>query len=130
MKNNVNLTEANKAGIKQYPLNISKQLRQGTSDPNEEKQKLLGPILADSIYPMSKLSNKSIFDSSFEETAKGSEATFEKLREDMWAKGSYVSYRNELCTTDDLVIREYSDRLELVSVIGVGKYTVKQIFQK
>lgn len=88
MKNNVNLTEANKAGISQYLLPISKQLRQGISDPNEEKQKLLGPILADSIYPMSKLSNKSIFDSSFEETAKGSEATFEKLREDMWAKGS------------------------------------------
>lgn len=31
-------------------------------------------------------------------------------------KGSYTSYRNELCTTPDLFINEYVDRRELVSV--------------
>jgi len=31
-------------------------------------------------------------------------------------KGSFITYQNELCTSPDLFINEYSDRRELVSV--------------
>lgn len=31
-------------------------------------------------------------------------------------KGSFITYKNELCTTPDLFVNEYADRKELVSV--------------
>ncbi|ETZ19547.1 hypothetical protein [Pedobacter sp. V48] len=39
--------------------------------------------------------------------------------------GSFVTYKNSLCTTPDLFINEYSDRKELVSVdAGTGSIQV------
>lgn len=43
-------------------------------------------------------------------------------------KGSFITYRNELCTTADLFINEYADRREMVSVDAVtGSITLIKI---
>jgi len=57
-------------------------------------------------------------------------AEIEKVMQEKLDKGSYITYTNELCVTDDLFIHEYKDgRKYLVRVdhSAVKVHTVKRV---
>jgi len=131
MKNSVNLNQQ-QPGIKVNPLFDANQVLKGVIIPIGEREKLLKPSVAKELYNyMSKLSYKPIYESSFEELQQRAAPVIEKVHQELLDKGLYLSYRNELCVTSDLMIHEYQQRIELVSVdVKSGTYIVKQVYQK
>ncbi|MES2458758.1 MAG: hypothetical protein V4594_24600 [Bacteroidota bacterium] len=132
MKNNVILTKPELAAIRVNPLLDAKHQLKGIIIPISEKDKLLRPSAAQEIYIcMSKLTYTPIHECSFDELRDLSAPVIQKVHQELLGKGLYLSYRNEQCVTPDLMIHEYQDRLELVSVdVKNGNISVKQVYQK
>ena len=132
MKNNVILTQPELTGIRVNPLLDANHQIKGIIIPISEKQKLLRPSAAQEIYNcMSKLTYTPIHECSFNEIKDLAAPVIQKVHRELLDKGLYLSYTNELCTSKDLLIHEYNDRKELVSLNAkTGVYTIKQVFQK
>lgn len=47
----------------------------------------------------------------------------EQVQSENLSRGLYNSYRNELCVTKDLLVHEYPDRKELVSINAITGQT-------
>ena len=56
---------------------------------------------------MSKKTHKSVFDMTDEELEAKAKPIAEAARKNAWDHGQPISYRNEICTQDDMIIREY-----------------------
>lgn len=65
---------------------------------------------------MVKLTFKSFHQQSLQEKSTALDPVIIEAEKANLEKGSYITYTNELCTSKDLFINEYTDRKELVSV--------------
>jgi len=71
---------------------------------------------------MIKVAATSVFEMSADELMETIRPTAEILVRQAWDKGSYITYFDKtLCPSNDMMVHEYSDRKELVRVLGVGK---------
>ena len=132
MKNSVILNWHVFAGIKVNAMFDADKVFTGIFIPVAEKEKLLNPSTAKALYNyMSKLDYIPFYESSFEEIQLRVSPVIEQVHKDLLEKGLYLSYKNELCTAPNLMIHEYQDRKELVSVdVKTGAITTRQVYQK
>lgn len=75
------------------------------------------------------IAQKSIFDMTPEELHDYLKPTAQKLKQTALDNGSWYSYRNDLCTNDDMFIREFKDgRKELIKLGNkTGEFTLLRV---
>lgn len=73
---------------------------------------------------MAKVKFIPLFERSLKEQAGMVRARVVEVKRDNLRRGFYNLYRNELCTSNDLFIRHYRDRRELVKVDAASGSTI------
>ncbi|WP_113662376.1 hypothetical protein [Pedobacter nanyangensis] len=132
MKNSVNLNTAEHQPLALSILVDAKDHPLGIFLPLEEWPKLRADINPENpLYKlMANLTFIPFHEMSLEEQSLVLEEKVRDAQMTNLEKGSFISYRNELCTSPDLFINEYGDRKELVSVDAkTGKITLIKLLE-
>lgn len=118
MKKSVNLGEDNYQPLALSIYVDSMETPQGVLVLLDDWQKLKSSV--DTKSPFYKLMSKLTFipfhERSLTEKSESLEGKLREVEEANLAKGSFRTYKNELCISTDLFVNEYADRTELVSV--------------
>jgi hypothetical protein len=118
MKKSVNLGEDNYQPLALSIYVDSMETPQGVLVLLDDWQKMKSSV--DTKSPFYKLMSKLTFtpfhERSLTEKSEFLERKLREVEEENMAKGSFRTYKNELCISTDLFVNEYADRTELVSV--------------
>jgi len=118
MKKSVNLGEDNYQPLALSIYVDSMETPQGVLVLLDDWQKLKSSVDTKSPFYklMSKLTFIPFYERSLTEKSESLERKLREVEEANLAKGSFRTYKNELCISRDLFVNEYADRTELVSV--------------